>query len=338
MDSVDAFADAEVIKIRSPAPGWIPLRYAPFLFQAVLRRRQSLTQLRQPNPALLSRRLIDAIVQQSVDPGNGRCQVDRDEYRFVLFDEIDYSDADVGSLPISRSIAPFALPEGWADDPASQRLAGTISSTWRMMEARLRRAIDAGYCRALARCGTAHAPSFSELLPEIFARYKIIDWQNGVAESVSGTNDHLYDLHVAPNKSADELASIEIDDLARVTPEPVAANQPLDAQSEYQNGYQEVSAARRAELAALTCRFKERAIDVARFYYFEPEAEPAGDVITKRDKNRICDVIGNGVDPRTISRGLRLAQNLRAKNPSSHELRAIGFHPLSTDQNRKGGA
>ena len=53
MDSVDTIGDAETIKIKSPASEWIPLRHAPFLYQAVLRRRQSLALycgpvLRQP--------------------------------------------------------------------------------------------------------------------------------------------------------------------------------------------------------------------------------------------------------------------------------------------------
>ena len=287
--------------------------------------RQSLAQLRQPNSGLLSQRLIDAIVQEGIqDPAIDRCQVDRDEYSFVLFDEIDHSDSDVGSSPISRSIIPFALPEDWAGDPASQRLAKNISLTWRLMEVRLRRAVDAGYCRVWARCGAAYEPSFSTLLPGIFARYRIIDWQNGVAESVSGSNDPVYDLHVVPNMSPDELALLELNDIAQVAPEPAAPGKSFEVQIEYQAPSPE----RISELAELTGRFKGIGLDVARYYFFEPEARPAGKPIRKIDKNRLREKFGREPAHRTIAGARQLLKELREKNATLEELDAIGFRPL----------
>lgn len=325
MDSVDTFNRTEVLKIQRPAPEWIPLQHAPFLFQAVLRRRQSLTQLRQPNPGLLSRRLIDAIVQESVqDPAIGRCRVDREEYRFVLFEEIGELDPDAASQPISRTVTPFALPADWTKDPTSQRLAEKISSTWRMMEARLRRAIDAGYCRVLARCGAAYAPSFSELLPEIFARCRIADWQNGEAESASGSHDRLYDLHVAPNRSVEEFASLEINDLTQVASEPAVPDNSFALQGEHQPP----SSVRISELAELTGRFKGIGLDVARYYYFEPEARPVGKPTRKIDKNKLREKFGREPAHQTIAGARELLKKLREKNATLEELDAIGFRPL----------
>jgi hypothetical protein len=173
MDTVGTIDRSKILRIERPDPSWIPLRKAPFHFQAVYLRLHHIP--RPPHPWLLSLELIDAAVKQMItDASIIKCEVDREEYGagFLLFYE-DWAPDPYDEKAIARTIEhnfvePFALPEHWKHDQA--RLADQIASAWQIMEVRFRRALKAGHCRLLARCGAAYAPIFSELPSEIFAQ------------------------------------------------------------------------------------------------------------------------------------------------------------------------
>ena len=76
MVTVGTIDQSNVLRIERPGIGWIPLRKAPFHFQAVYSRLRHFS--RPPHPCLLSLELIDAIVKQMItDPSIIKCEVGR---------------------------------------------------------------------------------------------------------------------------------------------------------------------------------------------------------------------------------------------------------------------
>lgn len=325
MVTVGTIDRSNVLRIERPGIGWIPLRKAPFHFQAVYSRLRHFS--RPPHPCLLSLELIDAIVKQMItDPSIIKCEVDREEYGtgFVLYYEgcgpDPHDDESVSRTIEHNFVEPFALPEQWRRDQA--QLAVQITSVWNLMEFRLRRALKAGYCRLLARCGAAYAPVFSELPPEIFESYRIIDWRNGVAESTITAGDRIYEIHVEAISSPPRGAvSSGLNDLSQIVADyPNSTDPLLDAVAEIER--------EGAAVSDLLEGHGKRVLKAARHFFYNPADEPIGDIISQDVKERLTLVLKSSFDARTIKTALKLARDLRTLNPESKVLAAHGFNNL----------
>jgi hypothetical protein len=271
--------------------------------------------------------LIDAAVKQMItDASIIKCEVDREEYGagFLLsYDDWEPDPLDENGL--SRTIAhsfvePFKLPENLKRDHV--QLAVLITSAWNVMELRFRRALKAGYCRLLARCGAAYAPVFSELPPEIFESYRIIDWRNGVAESTITAGDRIYEIHVEAISSPPQGAvSSGLNDLSQIVADyPNSTDPLLDAVAEIER--------EGAAVSDLLEGHGIRVLKAARHFFYNPADEPIGDIISQDVKDRLTLVLKSSFDGRTIKTALKLARDLRTLNPESKVLAAHGFNNL----------
>lgn len=318
---------SHVVRIERPGIDWIPLRKAPFHFQAAYSRHRGLSS--PPHPCPLSSELIDATVGQMViDRSIIKCEVDRDEYGtgFLLsFDDWEpdpYDESALSRTIAHRFVQPFALPEDLKRDQA--QLAVLITRAWNMMEFRFRRAVKVGYCRLFARCGAAYAPIFSELTPEIIAQYRIIDWEKGVAESIVTPGDRLYEIYAEAVSSPSLVEkSISPKHLSHIISDHPDPDDPL-----FVTG---ISAAegrpsRVSTVPELLNGHGSRVLLIARHFFYNQNDEPIGEVIPQGVKNKLTDVLGSACDPRTVKAGLRLARDLRAINAVPELLAEHGFN------------
>lgn len=325
MDTIGTIHQSKILTIERPDIAWMPLRKAPFHFQAVYSRLRNIS--RPPNPSLLSFELIDAAVEQMItDASIIKCEVDREEYGagFLLsYDdwEPDPYDENGLSRTISHSfVEPFELPENLKRNQV--QLAILITRAWNVMELRFRRALKAGHCRLLARCGAAYTPVFSELPSEIFVHYKVIDLRNGVAESIITPGDRLYEIHVEATSPPSCETSSSSKDLSQIVPDHIDTSDPLFAPA---NKSEEGSPSVVAAVSALLSGHGPRVLKVAQYFFCNPNAVPIGDVIPQSVKDELNRVLKSSFDPRTAKAGLKLARDLRILNPTRDVLMAYGF-------------
>ncbi|MCF8477657.1 MAG: hypothetical protein K9G60_11560 [Pseudolabrys sp.] len=190
-------SDPHIIEMDKPGLNWLPLRLAPQRFQSISGpfRKQTLTA-----------DAIEEFVRTAVTgPSIIKCALDFSEFFAIHYSSPTYKDAVTEIV----HVAPYA-PRDWIDSdngairPADEAIADRIAAVWVQMEARFRSAHKLGDCRVLARSGSPVAEHFTAVLPDAFAAFKIMDWRNGIAESVSG--DRLYSIYAAPPSKHDQKA------------------------------------------------------------------------------------------------------------------------------------
>jgi hypothetical protein len=179
-----------VAAIDAPGKSWIPLRLAPFRFQAVRRGLSS---------RLLSNAEIFSLARDCVaDPENQLERIYFDEGLFVVSylaaapeggdckDFMDFAPYEVRSK--------FAIPD--RDNPIEFDIVGMVESFWLEMEARFRLALMLRHCSLAARRGSMLADRFTEISFSDFSQFKVLDWQRGIAKSFHG--ELIFAIHAVP--------------------------------------------------------------------------------------------------------------------------------------------
>jgi hypothetical protein len=190
-------SEPRIIEMDKPSLDWLPLRLAPQHFQSISGpfRNQALTS-----------DAIEEFVRTSVaGPSIIKCAL-----YFSEFFAIQYSSqADEETATEVVHVAPYA-PHEWIDPdngtirPALEAIADRVGAVWTQMEERFRSAHRLGDCRVMVRDGSPLSQHFTAITPEAFAAFKIIDWKNGIAESMTG--DRLYSIFAAPPPKQDQKA------------------------------------------------------------------------------------------------------------------------------------
>jgi hypothetical protein len=185
---LDDNAEPHVMEMDKPGLNWTPVRFAPLRYQVVSKpfRKQTLTP-----------EAIEAFVTETVkDSSFIACELEG--FSFLVDEEGELK------LAIVAPHAPLEMVDAVDGrvPPVSEAIAVRIAAAWAQMETRFRAAHRLGDCRVLARSGSPVAEHFTAVVPDAFAAFKIIDWRNGVAESVTG--DRLYSIHAAPPSKNDQ--------------------------------------------------------------------------------------------------------------------------------------
>ena len=188
-----------VICPEPPEQSWIPLRLAPYRFQAVASGWSGAGPRPILTPRLLGHREISDFVNAAVTaPDIVKCELDETATRLVLdFESVGYDSARDESYDCvdSMDLVPYEIRKDypWPDVPVPDFVT-KVEAAWLEMEKRFRLAVGQCLCRVFARCGSMHAPHFTAISPAEFALYKILDWKNGIA--VSETDEKIYSIHV----------------------------------------------------------------------------------------------------------------------------------------------
>lgn len=182
-----------------PERSWIPLRLAPYRFQAVARGRSGGGPRPVLPPRLLDHREISDFVNAAISgPDIVKCDLDEAGTRLVLdFESVGYDSAtdEAYDRVDSMDLAPYEIRNGYeSPDVQTTDFITKVEAAWAEMEKRFRLAVDQCLCRVFARCGSIHAPHFTAISPAEFALYRILDWKNGIA--VSETDEKIYSIHV----------------------------------------------------------------------------------------------------------------------------------------------
>ncbi len=187
---LDATDGQAVFKIARPDPSWIPIRFSPYHYQAVFSAR-CFGMSFHSGPLQIPESLIDDVVFDNVkDPSIRACRIDRGPFQFMIED----SHCQCGDeLLVHRHVDPFDVRQQLNShdgmiDPAAKRLVDQIEAVWATMEIRFRRAHRYGHCRLLARAGSPHAFHFTEIPPDVFVHYRLIDWRHGIANASTGSS------------------------------------------------------------------------------------------------------------------------------------------------------
>jgi hypothetical protein len=190
-------AEPYIIEMDKPGLNWVPLRFAPQRYQSISEPFGKRT---------LTGDAIEAFVLKTVkDPSIVECTLES----FTSFSI--HCSRQVGKEEVTEfvHVAPYA-PREWTDSydgttrPAYEPIVDVIVAVWAQMEARFRTAHRLGDCRILARYGSPVAEHFTAVTPDAFAAFTVIDWKNGIAQSVTG--DRLYSIHAASPSKHDQKA------------------------------------------------------------------------------------------------------------------------------------
>ena len=196
MSQLNVTDKLKIVEIARRDPSWIPIRFAPFHYQAVFVPHRSGMPF-FVGAHRLPEDFIDAVVLNNVkEQSITACTIDRGPFQFMVEDSrIAYNDW----MSVHRHFDPFDVRQQLRSsdgtiNPHNKHLVEQVEAVWTTMEIRFRRAHQYGHCRLLARVGSSHALHFSEVPADVFALCKITDWRQGNAQSADG--DRLYALHV----------------------------------------------------------------------------------------------------------------------------------------------
>jgi Helix-turn-helix domain len=183
------------LEMQEPDPSWLPLRHAPFQYQA------------NPNPlqgSKLSPAQIDNFVRLNTRNSEIiECTIDRDAMCFAV--SFSSGNTENEAELEHEYFAPYEvrrkseLISGEIQEGREQ-LVAQVETVWTKMEERLRSAVRRGQCRIFARCDQPHARQFTQISSDAFTLFEITDWQNGIA--TNRNQDWLYAIHVAPPQTA----------------------------------------------------------------------------------------------------------------------------------------
>lgn len=175
--------------------GWMAIGVAAVAFASASRRAAAISSLEGPSRH-------DGLPSEISDDRQGyrldRPRIDRQTGRI----ELAWFQPQMPSVRMSYKLPPYANWRSHLED--SDRftqaliadLEARVDSAWRIFRFGLDEAIASGALIVGAREHSPLSRAITEIPPEVWRHFEVTDWDNGVAEALTG--DRLFSVHARP--------------------------------------------------------------------------------------------------------------------------------------------
>ena len=186
-ESLTTTLPPQTIDMHAPGDGWVPLAPAIFDWQAI----------EVGSDVVDCSDLADVLWPLSEMPDVLHCRIDQDAARLVVRLRCDAAKA-------SWHTVQFLLGEGSVDETAlaaisplslAKALSAEVAAISSLIAWRFRTAVRLRQCEVYARDGSATAPAFTRIEPDVLDTFCLTKWSPGMAEATPGPHQ-LFSIHV----------------------------------------------------------------------------------------------------------------------------------------------